>query len=228
MLYWFDTQESWLRRKRSNIQQLVNPAFKWHATFLGQFKNHSNETKNFNGISEFETAGQLRTQVINHLQRKVDLERDVSTQDTSLQASAALTIQAHVGSLFKVIFNTKDWKTLCGFKKTCHSNYRDIWVTEWQWWFDFTTKSKSFNRSTNATPANMMHFWWLLYTCMHTATPFSYFAVELYLSTYLNHKKSSILATAQRKKSCKGVGKPHNVYIYLFLVTMLLIMTLSF
>ena len=224
-------QESWLRRKSSNIQQLVNPAFKWYATFLGQLKNNSNETKNFNSILEFETSGQLRTQVINHLQRKVDLERDVSTQYTSLQASAVLTIQVHMGSLFKVILNTNDWKTQCNFKKTCHSNCQDIWVTKSQWWFDFTTKSKSFNPSTNAessTSANMMHFWCLLYPCMHTATPFSYVPAELCLSTYLHHKTSSILATAQRWKSCRGVGKLHNLYIYLFLLTMLLVMTLSF
>jgi len=82
---------------------------------LGQFNNNSNETEDFNDISEFETTGQLRTQVINHLQSKVDLERDVSTQDASLQASAVLTIQ-HMGSLFKVILNTNDWKTQCNFK----------------------------------------------------------------------------------------------------------------
>lgn len=218
MLYWFDTQENWWRRKPSNIQQLVNPAFKRYATFLGQFKNNSNETKNFKDTSEFETAGQLRTKVRNHLQRKVDLERDVSTQDASLQASAVLTILAHVGSLFKVILNTNDWKTQYDFKKTCHSNCQDIWVIESRW-FDFTTNPRTFNPSTNAessSPANMTHFWCLLYPWMHRATPFSYFSLELCLSTYLTSQEKQHLGNSPKIEKLQTSGKAAQ-FLYLFI-----------
>lgn len=169
-------------------------------------------------ILEFETAGQLRTKVISRLQGKVDLERDISTQDASLQASAVLTIQVHVGSLFKVILNTNDWKTQCDLKKTCHSNCQDIRVIKSQWWFDFTTKSKSFDPSTNeesSTPANMMHFWCLPYPCMHTATPFFLLFSWAMFKYLFNITRKA--ASWQQPKDKKAAEEWENSTIYIFI-----------
>lgn len=63
---------------------------------------------------------------INHLQRKIDPDRDASTQDESLQALLVFIIQVQVVSLFKVISNTNNRKTKCIKKKNVTVTVRKL------------------------------------------------------------------------------------------------------
>lgn len=141
---------------------------------------------------------------INHLQRKIDPDRDASTQDESLQALLVFIIQVQVVSLFKVISNTNNRKTKCIKKKKCHSNCQEIGVIKSQWWFDLiATKYKSCHPNINAESSTTVNDTFMMYALiLHVQSQPLFLLFRWVMCKYLfnsTRKEASCQETNDRK-----------------------------